>query len=292
MSNARNVRLRELLHSGKILVAPCCHDALSASLIEQSGFEATFVSGAAATNTSIGISDVGLLSYGEYRGIFQNILNATSIPVLVDVDTGYGGLLPIMRMVEEYEAMGISGIQMEDQVFPKRCAFFGVSVVTAEEMCQRIQAACRARRDPNFLIIARTDCAKSLGFEEALRRVRQYYQAGADMVFTSMPPTAEAMEQLRALEIPKCVSVVEGTVTENYSPMDFQEMGFSLVKYPQTLIRTIIKTQIEVLKTLYETGKTTACRDLLCSQQERAEWTKLKKYTDFEMSLQEESFLV
>ena len=124
MSNARNVRLRELLHSGKILVAPCCHDALSASLIEQSGFEATFVSGAAATNTSIGISDVGLLSYGEYRGIFQNILNATSIPVLVDVDTGYGGLLPIMRMVEEYEAMGISGIQMEDQVFPKRCVFW------------------------------------------------------------------------------------------------------------------------------------------------------------------------
>lgn len=285
MANERSARLRQLLGSGEILVAPCCHDALSASLIEQAGFRATFVSGAALTNTSIGISDVGLLSYGEYRSVFLNILNATSFPVLVDVDTGYGGILPILRMVEEYERMGISGIQIEDQVFPKRCAFFGVDVVPAEEMCRRVAAACKARRDPNFLIIARTDCAKALGFEEALRRVRLYYEAGADMVFTSMPPDPDAMEQLRALDIPKCVSVVEGTVTENYTPADFQEMGFSLVKYPQTLIRAIIKAQLEVLTTLKESGRTAGCASMLCSQQERAALTRLSKYTRFEQEV-------
>lgn len=282
MSKNRNVRLRELLGSGKILVVPCCHDALSASLIEQAGFEAAFVSGAALTNTNLGISDVGVTSYGEYRNALLNILHATSIPILADVDTGYGGILPILRMVEEYEAMGISGIQIEDQIFPKRCAFFGVGVVPADEMCTRIQAAVKARRDPDFLIIARTDGAKSLGFEEALRRVRLYYEAGADMVFTSMPPTEEAMDQLKELEIPKCVSVVEGTVTENYTPEEFQKMGFSMVKYPQTLIRAIIKTQTDILKILKETGRTDGYRSRLCTQKERAALTKLEHYTEFE----------
>lgn len=286
--NERSVRLQQLLHSGKIVVAPCCHDALSATLIEQAGFDATFISGAALTNCSIGISDVGVTSYGEYRDVFRNILNATTIPVLADVDTGYGGILPIMRMVEEYERMGLSGIQMEDQIFPKRCAFFGVGVVSPEEMCQRIAAARNARKDPNFLIIARTDSAKALGFDEALRRVELYYQAGADMVFTSMPPDEEAMEKLKALQIPKCVSVVEDTVTENYTPQQFEAMGFSLVKYPQTLIRAIIKTQVDILRTLKETGSTLPCAHMLCSQKERAELTKLEKYTRFEQVLQAE----
>jgi len=284
--NARNKRLRALLNSGKIITAPCCHDALSAKLIEQSGFDATFISGAALTNCSIGISDVGVTSYGEYRSVFQNILNATSFPVLADVDTGYGGILPIMRMVEEYQKMGISGIQIEDQIFPKRCAFFGVSVVSVEEMCQRIFAAVKARTDPDFLIIARTDCAKSLGFDEAIRRIELYYQAGADMVFTSMPPDEEAMDKLKAVKIPKCISVVEGTVTENYTPEQFEKMGFSLVKYPQTLIRAIIKTQVEILKNLKETGSTLPISHMLCSQNERADLTSLEKYIEFEKKIE------
>lgn len=286
MTEKRNARLQELLHGPNILAVPCCHDALSASLIEQAGFEAAFVSGAALTNTSLGISDVGVTSYGEYRNALLNILHATTIPILADVDTGYGGILPILRMVEEYESMGISGIQIEDQIFPKRCAFFGVGVVSAEEMCGRIQAAVRARKDPDFLIIARTDGAKSLGFEEALRRVRLYYEAGADMVFTSMPPTKEAMDQLKELKIPKCVSVVEGTVTETYTQEDFEEMGFSMVKYPQTLIRAIIKTQTEILKILKETGRTGGYRDRLCTQKERAALTRLDHYTEFEAALE------
>ena len=286
MTEKRNARLQELLHSPNILAVPCCHDALSASLIEQAGFEAAFVSGAALTNTSLGISDVGVTSYGEYRNALLNILHATTIPILADVDTGYGGILPILRMVEEYESMGISGIQIEDQIFPKRCAFFGVGVVSAEEMCRRIQAAVRARKDPDFLIIARTDGAKSLGFEEALKRVRLYYEAGADMVFTSMPPTKEAMDQLKELNIPKCVSVVEGTVTETYTQADFEEMGFSMVKYPQTLIRAIIKTQTEILKILKETGRTGGYRDRLCTQKERAALTRLDHYTEFEAALE------
>lgn len=135
MSNARNVRLRELLHSGKILVAPCCHDALSASLIEQSGFEATFVSGAAATNTSIGISDVGLLSYGEYRGIFQNILSDLPSLFLWTLTPVTAACCRFMRMVEEYEAMGISGIQLEDPSISKTLCCFLASASSPPKRC-------------------------------------------------------------------------------------------------------------------------------------------------------------
>ena len=115
--------------------------------------------------------------------------------------------------------------------------------------------------------------------------MRLYYEAGADMVFTSMPPTKEAMDQLKELKIPKCVSVVEGTVTETYTQEDFEEMGFSMVKYPQTLIRAIIKTQTEILKILKETGRTGGYRDRLCTQKERAALTRLEHYTEFEAAL-------
>jgi 2-methylisocitrate lyase-like PEP mutase family enzyme len=275
-------RLQELLKRPQILVVPCCYDALSATLIEQAGFEAMFVSGASLTNACMGISDVGLMSYGEFKQVFHNILSITSIPVMVDVDTGYGGILPIMRLVEEFEAMGIAGIQMEDQIFPKRCAFFGTTVVSAEEMCGRIKAAVKARANPDFLIVARTDCVCSLGFDEALRRVQAYYEAGADMIFMNTPPSADAVRKLAELQMPKCTSVVEGSPTENDTPEDLQKIGYKMVKYPQTLIRATIKTQMDILHSLKATGRTADYRDRLCTSKERADFTHLQKYTNFE----------
>lgn len=280
--------LRELLTSkDKILVTPCCYDGLSATLIEQAGFSATFVSGASLTNALTGTSDIGVLSYGEYRMILQYILHSVSFPVMVDVDTGYGGTLPILRMVEEYEEMGVAGIQIEDQIFPKRCAYFGATVVSDKEMCARIHSAVKARFDHDFLIIARTDCAKSLGFKEAIRRAILYYEAGADMIFISTPSSQEDMAQLTELNVPKCTSVVEGTVTESYTPEDFFNMGFSLVKYPQTLIRATIKVQWDILKQLQCSGLSPSI--MLTSQEERARLTNLKKYTDFEDDIEKKT---
>lgn len=283
--NLGTKRLHELLDRDEILVAPSCYDPLSASLIEQAGFDAVFVSGASLTNAYMGISDIGVFSYGEYRDVIRNILLAVSIPVMVDVDTGYGGILPIKRMVEEYEAMGVAGIQMEDQTFPKRCAYFGTTVVSIEDMCRRIRAAIAARNDPNFLIIARTDCSSSLGFDEALRRAKAYIDAGADMIFTSAIPTREDVERLAKLDIPMSVSVVEGTVTEGYTPAMLQKMGFKLVKYPQTLIRATIKAQWDVLNMLKKTGDARDYADMLCTQKERAELTKLSEYVSFEKTI-------
>lgn len=288
----RATRFRELLAENRVICAPAVGDALGARMVENAGFKAMIVSGSSMSNLLLGTSDVGILSYGELRNNFLNIVNATSLPIIVDADTGYGGILPIYRMVREYEALDIAGIQLEDQVFPKMCAYYsGTRVVSAEEMCERLRAAICARTNPDFFIIARTDCTSSLGFEEALRRAKLYYETGADMIFITVPPSVEDMKRIAQLPFPVCTSVVEGTVNEDLTVDELAEMGFRLVKFPQSLIRASMKAMRDVLDTLQETGSTKAYRDRVCSQKERASYTRIQEYTDFETMIKGQSAL-
>jgi len=274
--------LRELFQNEKAVLAPAVGDALGARMAELAGFQALIVSGSSMSNLLIGTADVGILSYGELRNNLLNIVNATNLPVIADADTGYGGSLSIYRMVREYEAMDIAGIQIEDQVFPKMCAYYSsTAVVSEEEMCDRIRACCEARRNKDFFIIARTDAAKSLGFDEALKRARRYYEAGADMIFATVPPSVEDMKQFAALPFPVCTSIVEGTVNEDLTLKELSDMGFKLVKYPQTVIRASMKAMYDVLKELKKKGTTKGVRDKLCTQQQRAENTALDEYSAF-----------
>ena len=282
-------RLRALLGEPGILVCPNCYDALSARMIQDAGFPATFVSGAAMTNARLGIPDVGMTTYTEYRNAIQEILFSVEIPVLADVDTGYGGILPIHRMTREYEAMGVAGIQMEDQTFPKRCAFFGTSVVSTDEMCKRIKAVAETRKNPDFLLIARTDAASSLGIDEALRRLELYKKAGADMLFVSVPPSEEALERMAGLGLPLCATIIEGTVTEKKTAADLDEMGFKMVRFPQTLIRARIKAEREALQCIKETGGTWGMKDRFATQKERGEATHLEEISEFEKKIADES---
>ena len=275
-------KLRELLNRPGILVCPNCYDALSARMIQDAGFPATFVSGAALTNAMLGIPDVGVTTYSEYRNMIQNILFSVDIPVLADVDTGYGGIMPIYRMVKEYEEMGVAGVQMEDQTFPKRCAFFGTHVVEADEMCRRIRAFTEARTNPDFLLIARTDASSSLGIDEAIRRLQMYKEAGADMLFVSVPPSEEALQKMCALGLPLCVTIIEGTVTEKKTAPELEAMGFKMLRFPQTLIRARIRAELEVLSCIRETGGTYALKDRFVTQAERGEVTHLKELNAFE----------
>ncbi len=279
-------KLRELLATRKVLACPAAYDALSASLIEKAGFEVAMVSGSALSNALTGQADVGILSYGEFRFAYQYILNATTIPLIVDADTGYGGILPIYRMMQEYQAMGIAGIQIEDQTFPKRCAYFkDTAVVSVDEMGERLKAVLAARADPDFFVIARTDSSKSLGFDEALRRARLYMDIGADMVFISVPPSTADIRRMADLSIPICTTIVEGTVTENLTLEELGDMGIKLVKYPQTLIRASIKTATDVLAELKATGRTNSYRGRLATLEERNTATNVEKYVDFERRL-------
>ena len=284
---SRATVLRELLRDNKVIVAPAVGDALGARMVEDAGFPAVVVSGSSMSNLELGSADVGIMSYGELRNNFLNILNACTIPMIVDADTGYGGTLPIYRMVREYEAMDIAGIQIEDQVFPKMCAYYSnTAVVSAEEMIDRLRAVLEARTNPDFFVIARTDAAKSLGFDEALRRARLYYEAGADMIFITVPPRAEDMQRIADLPFPVCTSIVEGTVNEDFTVDQLAEMGFKLVKFPQTLIRASMRAMHDVLESLRRTGGTKEYRDHIATQKERGIYSHISDFSDFQAKIE------
>jgi len=276
-------KIKKLLETKKTIVAPAAYDALTAKIVEKTGFDAVWVSGATLTNAMLGYADVGAISYGEVRNGINYINNATSLPVLVDVDTGYGGLFNIYRMVQEFQAMGIAGIQIEDQTFPKRCSFFkGVSVVSFEEMKGRLQAVCKARTDPNFLVIARTDAVRTLGFNEALRRAKYFKEIGADMIFISAPSNIKEVEKMLELEIPLCTAVIEDTATGDLSVQELSDMGFKLIKYPQTLVRAVIKVSTEILTELKQTGSTSNHKGKLATSAQRNAITDLELLSSLE----------
>ena len=176
-------RLRQLLAADGLIVAPFIMNALHARIAESVGFDAIYMTGA-GTSAERGFPDVGLLTMTEMTANARYIANAVDIPVICDADTGYGNALNVQRTVREYEAAGVAAIHIEDQVFPKKCGFFeGKQVVPMEEHIQKIRAALEARRDPDFVIIARCDAYAVTGWEDTVRRCRAYREAGADLVF-------------------------------------------------------------------------------------------------------------
>ena len=176
-------KLRQMLASGKMVTAPFVLNALHAKIAESVGFDAVYMTGA-GTAAEKGFPDVGLLTMTEMVGNAKYIANAVDIPVVCDADTGYGNPLNVQRTVREYEAAGVAGIHIEDQLFPKKCGFFeGKQVVPQEEAVQKLRAALDARTDSDFVIIARCDAYAVTGWEDTVQRCRAYVDAGADMVF-------------------------------------------------------------------------------------------------------------
>ena len=176
-------RLRQLLAADGLIVAPFIMNALHARIAESVGFDAVYMTGA-GTSAERGFPDVGLLTMTEMTANARYIANAVDIPVICDADTGYGNAMNVQRTVREYEAAGVAALHLEDQVFPKKCGFFeGKQVVPMEEHIQKIRAALEARRDPDFVIIARCDAYAVTGWEDTVRRCRAYREAGADLVF-------------------------------------------------------------------------------------------------------------
>lgn len=188
-------RLRQLLDSDQLTVAPFIMNALHAKIAESVGFDAVYMTGA-GTAAEKGFPDVGMLTMTEMVGNAKYIANAVNIPVVCDSDTGYGNALNVQRTVREYESAGVAGIHIEDQVFPKKCGFFeGKQVVPLEEHVQKIRAALDARTDPDFVVIARCDAYAVTGWEDTVRRCRAYIDAGADMVFVDGIKTLDDLHQ-------------------------------------------------------------------------------------------------
>lgn len=185
-------KLRKRLKATPILVAPGVYDSLSALLVERAGFEAAYVSGASISYTSLGLPDLGFVGLEDVSRVVERISKVVSLPLIVDADTGYGNDLNVRRTVKVLEAAGADAVQLEDQVFPKKCGHLeGKEVVEEREMLMKIRAAVVARRDA--LIVARTDALTVLGVEEAVRRANLYLEAGADVAFVESPRTLEEL---------------------------------------------------------------------------------------------------
>ena len=193
-------RLRELIRNTEIMVAPGAYDALSAKLIEVVGFKAAYMSGFATAASIFGLPDIGLLTMTEMAANAKRMADAVSIPVIADADTGYGNHLNVVRTMEEYEKAGIAGIQIEDQMSPKKCGHMeGHKLIPVKDMVAKIRAALMARKDQDMVLIARTDAISAEGFEAAIQRGNSYREAGADLLFIEAPTTLEQMEKIPKL---------------------------------------------------------------------------------------------
>jgi carboxyvinyl-carboxyphosphonate phosphorylmutase len=228
--------LRGLLARPELLVAPGAYDALSARLIEQTGFDAVYMTGFGTTASLIGRPDVGLLTGSEMVDNARRIVAAVDVPVIADADTGYGNAINVVRTVQLYEQAGVAGIQLEDQVLPKKCGHMsGKALIGADEMAGKIRAAAEARRDPDLVVIARTDAVAVLGLEEAIGRAKAFADAGADLLFVEAPTSEEDIArvagELRDVA-PLVFNWAEGGRTPPLSLDRIAELGYSLVIYP------------------------------------------------------------
>ncbi len=228
-------RLRELLASGQTIVAPGAFDPLAARLVEEAGFPAVYMTGFGTSAALLGRPDVGLLTMTEMAGNAGRIAACVDIPVIADADTGYGNPLNVIRTVGAYEAAGVAGIHIEDQVAPKKCGHMeGKQVIAADEMAQKVRAAVEARTSPDFVIIARTDARAVEGLERAIERARLYRAAGADVLFVEAVVTeAEAAEAVRAFPgVPLLFNWAEGGKTPPISLSRLCELGYRIVIFP------------------------------------------------------------
>lgn len=233
--------LRELLSRGGLIRAPSAVDGLSAKLIVRAGFEAIHLTGSGVSR-SIGYPDIGLVTMTEMVERAHMIVNAASVPIIADADTGYGNAMNVMRTVQEFEATGVAAIHIEDQITPKRCGHYeGKELIPAEEMALKIKAACEARRDSAFVIIARTDARGIEGFDAAMRRARLYREAGADVLFIEALESRDEIERTPAvLGAPVLINMYSGGKTPLVSTADLRSWGYRIVVWPSHLQRASI----------------------------------------------------
>ncbi len=255
---APRARLRELLAGPGPLVAPGAYDALSARLVEQAGFDVVYMTGFGTTASLLGRPDVGLLGGSEMIDNARRIAAAVDVPVIADADTGYGNAVTVLRTVAAYEQAGVAGIHLEDQVSPKKCGHMsGKAVIATDEMVGKIRAAVAVRRDPDFLIIARTDAAAVEGLDAAITRARAYAAAGADVLFVEAPTSEEEIARV-ARELRRVAPLVfnwaEGGRTPPISLERIAELGYSLVLYPIGTLLAATAGIRSFLETLMDDG--------------------------------------
>lgn len=259
------INLHARLKAPGLVVAPGCYDALSALLIERAGFEAAYVSGASIAYTHLGRPDIGLVSLSELTDIVGAIRERVSLPLIVDMDTGFGNALNVQRSVKLLARAGASALQLEDQVTPKRCGHLaGKELVSTEEMSGKIKAALDARPDESVLLIARTDAIAVEGFNAAIDRADAYISAGADVLFIEAPQSAEEIAAIGKRfggRVPLLANMVEGGKTPLRDAGELEKLGFSIAIFPGGTVRALAHHLAQYFASLKAHGTTAPFRD-------------------------------
>jgi methylisocitrate lyase len=273
-------RLRALLAQPNILIAPGAADALTARLIQEAGFGAVYATGAGIANAQFAFPDIGLLTMTEMLAHIRRIVDAVDVPVIADADTGFGNPLNVQRTVREYEYAGVAAIQIEDQVSPKKCGHFsGKEVIDAEEMIQKLRAAVAARRDPDLVLIARTDSFATHGYAEAIRRAKLYADNGADVIFVEAPTNREQIARLpKEISAPLLFNMTEGAKTPMFTAPELQNLGFKIVIFPNTVLRVAMRAAQESLAILKSEASSASLLPRMMDWQERQRIVRLHEY--------------
>jgi len=276
----KRAEFRAALKSGRLLRFPGAFSPLVAMLIEKQGFEGVYVSGAMLA-ADLGLPDVGLTTLSEVAQRGRAIARATQLPVIVDADTGFGEAMNAARTVQELEELGLCGCHLEDQQNPKRCGHLdNKSLVSTAEMVRKIRAAASARRDANFILIARTDARALEGLEGAIARARAYVDAGADMIFPEALADESEFEKFRkAMSVPLLANMTEFGKTKLLTTQQLAGLGVNVAIYPVTTLRLAMKAVEEGLATLQKEGTQAS---LLDRMQTRSELYELLRYADYQ----------
>jgi methylisocitrate lyase len=280
--------LRPLIEASEITVIPGAGTALEARIIQQAGFAAIYVSGYATAAAVHGLPDIGLIGSAEVTANVRAIRHVTDLPLIVDADTGYGDAANVRDTVERLEQAGASAIQIEDQVWPKRCGHLaGKEVVSAETMARKVRAAVRARRG-DTLIIARTDARAPLGLDEAIRRSRIYRAAGADLTFVDAPQSVEELRRIAGeVEGPTVVNMSETGLTPLLSAQELEQLGFSLVLFPSSAVRVTAHALQTFMRDLHQAGDSTPWVESMASLDRFNELVGIAEATAFDAAVAE-----
>jgi 2,3-dimethylmalate lyase len=285
MHNKRKISIRErLADANDIIILPGVYDALTAKIAEDVGFETAFQTGYGTSASLLGMPDFGFLNAGETLENAKRIINSVNIPILVDIDTGYGNPLNVWKIVKDLERIGAKGIFLEDQVWPKRCGHMtGKTVISKEEYILKLHAAIDAREDNEFIIVARTDSLAQFGIEEAIERGKEYQRIGADVIFIEAPKTIDQMELIaKEIKAPLLANMIEEGITPNLTADQLRKMGFKMVVFPLSALYSATFAIKQTLQTLKKTGTTKELKNKMITFQEFNDLVNLSAYSKLE----------
>jgi methylisocitrate lyase len=270
------MRLRELIAQSAVIM-PGVPNAAMARQVERAGFDAVYVSGAGLANATAGVPDIGLLTLTEVAQLASYVARAVKIPAIVDADTGFGGPENVARAIVELERANLAGCHIEDQEFPKRCGHLsGKSIIDLGEMVEKIRAAVTARRDKDFLIIARTDARGVEDFDRAVKRAQAYIEAGADAIFPEALQSAEEFRDFaREVNVPLLANMTEFGKSQLLPFQELSDFGYRMVIYPMSAFRVSMKASEEFLRDLKKRGTQS---DWIGKMQTRKELYELLDY--------------